>query len=44
MQFEYDTSYEYTKKACQASLEAMGTDYIDLCMLIICILYGDQDD
>ncbi|KAK7926783.1 hypothetical protein PG985_003781 [Apiospora marii] len=30
MQFEYDTSYEYTKKACQASLDAMGIDYIDL--------------
>ncbi|KAK8052477.1 aldo-keto reductase [Apiospora rasikravindrae] len=30
MQFQFDTSYEYTKKACQASLDAMGTDYIDL--------------
>ncbi|KAK7955879.1 uncharacterized protein PG986_005101 [Apiospora aurea] len=30
IQFQYDTSYEYTKKACQASLDAMGTDYIDL--------------
>ncbi|KAK8042958.1 aldo-keto reductase [Apiospora phragmitis] len=30
MQFQFDTSYEYTKKACQSSLDAMGTDYIDL--------------
>ncbi|KAK7996672.1 coatomer subunit zeta [Apiospora arundinis] len=30
MQFQFDTSYEYTKKACQASLDALGTDYIDL--------------
>ncbi|KAK6827497.1 NADP-dependent oxidoreductase domain-containing protein [Apiospora arundinis] len=30
MHFQFDTSYEYTKKACQASLDALGTDYIDL--------------
>ncbi|KAK8105196.1 hypothetical protein PG999_008555 [Apiospora kogelbergensis] len=30
MQFQFDTSFEYTKKACQASLRALGTDYIDL--------------
>lgn len=38
MQFEYDTSYEYTKKACQTSLDAMGTEYIDLCELLSSLL------
>lgn len=26
-----DSSAEYCKKACEASLKALGTDYIDLC-------------
>jgi aryl-alcohol dehydrogenase-like predicted oxidoreductase len=29
--FATDSSAEYTKKACHASLEALGTEYIDLC-------------
>ena len=28
---EIDSSYEYCKKACEESLRALGTDYIDLC-------------
>lgn len=28
---EIDTSAEYCKKACDMTLEALGTDYIDLC-------------
>lgn len=29
--YETDTSAEYCKKACEASLKTLGTDYIDLC-------------
>lgn len=30
---ELDTSFEYTKKACYTTLEALGIDYLDLCKL-----------
>lgn len=34
-QFEFgaDSSPEYCKKACEKSLKALGTDYIDLCKI-----------
>lgn len=28
---EIDSSYAYTKKACEESLRILGVDYIDLC-------------
>lgn len=31
---EVDSSYEYTKKACDESLKALQTDCIDLCKLL----------
>jgi aryl-alcohol dehydrogenase-like predicted oxidoreductase len=36
--FEVNSSYEYAKKACEASLKRLGVDTIDLCEYSLFIL------